>query len=88
MTQQIIKHVLSVGANKIEMPEGSSILTAQMQRDQIVLWTIGSIGYGSTERRLIGVVGTGSDLEDDVGTYVATVQEGSFVWHVLDCGVE
>lgn len=37
-------------------------------------------------RRLLRVVGTGNPLPKHLGEHVATVRDGSFIWHVFDVG--
>ena len=37
-----------------------------------------------SEIRKISVVGTGWNIDGNPGTYIGTVQDGMYVWHVFD----
>jgi hypothetical protein len=83
---EIWKHQLSSRENRILVPKGSVFLDTQSQCGRLVIWSVGNVTE-EEECRLLNVVGTGWLLEEPVGTYVATVQQGPFAWHVFDRGV-
>ncbi len=74
-------------ADKVEMPKNSAILSVAMQHDKLTLWAL-----VETEEplihRLFFVAGTGSSqlLSADSKTFIATVQDPPFVWHIFDLG--
>ena len=71
----------------IEMPRGARILDVQMQAGYMHAWAMVDRQAPIVHRRF-GVYGTGHDIPDSPGDYIATVQDGSFVWHVFDLGEE
>jgi len=72
----------------IDMPVGSKVLDAQIQHGQesdAYLWALVPLGEERKEQRRFTWVGTGWKLEPPTaGAYVATVQEGTFVWHLFE----
>lgn len=66
----------------IPMPEGAEVLTVQIQNGEPHIWAL-----VDTEKprklRSFEIVGTGQPA-DNLGRYVGTVQDGSFVWHVFE----
>lgn len=70
----------------VEMPLESEIKTAQMQRDKLCLWVQVEEKFSDrTEPRLIEVIGTGEHFNSgELRTYIATVQDGTYVWHVFE----
>lgn len=69
----------------IHVPWVTDVLTAQFQRGVLQLWA--RVDTTTEYRdRVICIYGTGHPLPDQPGFYVATAQDGSFVWHVFDEG--
>lgn len=68
----------------LNLPFGAEILTIQMQHGNLCLWAKVQENVGDTEARTIEVFGTGQPMDFDSRTYIATVQDGSFVWHVFE----
>lgn len=73
----------------LEMPEGSIILTTQMQGDTLSLWAITypERAKRPLQRRTIVIYGTGHTMRTDCeDKFIATVQQagGSLVWHVFE----
>lgn len=66
----------------VPMQRGAHVLTAQMQRDTLVLWAEVDVQV-DTEPRHFYVIGTGRPLPLKV-LYVSTVQDGQFVWHIYE----
>lgn len=88
MKKTIWKYTLQVGKNEIPMPTGAQILTAQGQDNKLCIWCIvNELEHTDMyEVRKIIVFGTGHLLPPavDVSDWIATVQAGSFVWHVFE----
>lgn len=89
MKRQVWKYPIDVGENRITMPKGAKILTAQMQRDTPVLWAEVNV-YDkheelACESRNILVTGTGHDIDRNLDLqYIATFQMSWMVWHVYE----
>ena len=81
----IHKYSLSVGANEIEMPANSSVLTVQVYNYRFMLWAIVNPDAPMKKRKFM-VVLTGEILPDNCKdkNYVATIQDGAFVYHIFD----
>ncbi len=87
---RIFKYLLAIEDEQtVEMPEGASPLTAQIQRsaemDGLFLWAV--VNPDNPKRKYrVRIVGTGNPFDDAAfwfGGYVGTVQDGDFVWHVF-----
>lgn len=85
--KKIYKYQLTkVGENKIRMPKGTKVLTAQNQTDNIEIWAI-TDDTQEEEIRTFVVIGTGTPFEDNVRLlYISTVQvnNGALVWHIFE----
>ncbi len=79
----IYKYALTFGTNRVSMPFNAKLLTVQVQAGRFQLWALVDRANRQQER-LIVIYGTGHPLPDKVGDYIATVQEGPYVWHVFD----
>lgn len=72
---------------RVEMPSGARILSAQAQGGKLRLWVLASADPGRpTEKRLIRIFGTGYPCDAYPADYVATVQIDGQAWHVFDEG--
>ena len=71
----------------LDIPAGGHVLTVQPQGDQLVLWALVDQN-AVTNPRHFRVYGTGEELPDNPGDYVATAQVGSMVWHVFEVSAE
>lgn len=69
----------------VEIPRDAELLSVQMQGDTPTLWAIVDPEQRRT-RRVLAVYGTGWDLPDDLGRFIATFQHEPFVFHVFDLG--
>ncbi len=69
----------------IEIPQGGQLLTGQAQRDEPQLWVMVDPSAPKETRRF-KTFGTGHEITEDPGTYVATFQMrgGSLVFHVFE----
>lgn len=79
---RIYKYPLGDFQTDVELPVQGTILTAQMQDGRVTLWAAVDISRG-VEKRRIRVLPTGADLPDGY-EYIATVQDGFYVWHVFE----
>lgn len=67
----------------VTMPAGAKVLHVGMQDRVITLWALVDPDAEPT-RRLIATVGTGhSAPAPDEATYLGTVMDGAYVWHVF-----
>ncbi len=83
--QQIWKFPLLSAAEAIKIPRGARILDVQLQNDRPCLWALVTPA-AELVARAIHICGTGSDLLGGTENYLATFQQGPFVWHVFDGG--
>lgn len=68
---------------QVRMPQDAQILTIQMQGGKPTLWARVDITR-PPETYHIAMVGTGEETNEEVGRYIATVQDGEFVWHFFE----
>lgn len=88
MSKTIWKFPLTLdGVQTIEMPACPEFLTVQSQdipnlarRAQHVLWAVVDPSMPRVPVE-IAIYGTGVDIPDNPGRYIATVQTGPYVWH-------
>lgn len=83
--QTIWKFPLILGDLTHSMPRGATVLHAQLQRDEPVMWALVDPSQPQ-EQRAFSVYGTGQELPDDPGEYIATFQMhgGALVFHVFE----
>lgn len=84
----VYKYPLSlVSKQHVQMPLGAKILSVAKQREQLCLWALvdtEAVSYA----RLIEIHGTGQRFkQSESQSFVGTVFDVPFVWHVFDCGV-
>ena len=80
--KRIYKYELKEGS--VEMPIGAKILTIQTQNNRPYIWALVDIDV-ECEFRNFAIVGTGHDFpEADDFTYINTIQDGPFVWHIFE----
>jgi hypothetical protein len=84
MKKLIHKIHLETDGQEIKLPLTSRILSCQLQNNRIVMW----YEFRATEEhnlraRTISIKGTGIPFEENIdATYIGTVQQLSFVWHI------
>jgi hypothetical protein len=86
MEKRIFKYELRSDGINISMPKGAEILTVQSQNRTLCLWALVD-PEADKEIRYFEVFRTGHPVGYDMGVtrnYIATVQDGSFVWHVFE----
>lgn len=81
------------GATTLEIPKGSQVLYAGVQRGELCLWVLVNT-EGIREKRIFNVVGTEWELDNKHTreSYIGTIQlegvfVGNLVFHVFDLGV-
>lgn len=72
---------------KIEMPKGAEVLSAQVQGVSLCLWAMVD-PEAETELRGFWIIGTGHPIEHEknLGRFIGTTQmyNGSLIWHVFE----
>ena len=71
---------------EIEMPLASQILSVQIQNGMYCLWALIDQEITTVVKRKLAIRGTGNPIKGSLGRYIATIQNGLFVWHVFDLG--
>lgn len=72
-------------SQRVEMPVKARVLTVQLQGGQPRLWAIVNLDEAPlTEMRTFEIHGTGNPISDGARTYIATLQQPPFVWHVFE----
>lgn len=86
MAKKIFKYELDgVTRQTIIMPEGATILSAQIQKGRLCLWASVDLDGGPDHREFV-LVGTGEDAPPEPSKYLATIQVsgGSVVLHLFE----
>lgn len=84
--KRIFKYPLEITDEQhVEMPFGASLLTAQFQGDDLVVWALVDAEEQETKKKRFRIYGTGHPIEGLPGSYLATAQEPmrGLVWHVF-----
>lgn len=85
---RIFKHELKGAVTDIELPEDFSVLSAQMQKDKLMLWIRTDVENSDdrTEKKRFYVIPTGQAFPEDAEdlTYISTVIDGDYVWHIWE----
>lgn len=77
-------HLAVTQEQPLAMPEGSEILTVQLQGDALVLWAKVNDARPTVER-IFHVYGTGHPVHGVAELeYIATVQVGAIVLHIFE----
>ena len=85
MKTEIWKYPLGAICTDLKMPNGSKILTVQIQNDNATLWAIvPTVGTVEQSRRF-RLHPTGAGTHEIKGDYIGTVQQANgLVWHVFE----
>lgn len=87
MSQLIYKFILEMQEiQNIQMPKGAKLLSAQFQGDDLCLWALCDPNQPHMHRK-IRLEGTGHEIQclsDKEMEFIATVQDGRFVWHIFE----
>jgi hypothetical protein len=66
----------------INVPGGAEVLDIQMQNDSVCMWALVDPEENSVMWD-IEVTGTGMELHTAEHKYLATIQQGTYVWHIF-----
>jgi len=82
---KIWKYTLNNPTNNIMMPKNAKILDVQIQHNEIQMWALVNEN-NEQEQRDFSIFGTGNEIPDDPGDYIATFQlyDGKLVFHVFE----
>lgn len=87
MKLSVYKYPLEVRSNVIKVPLGAQFLSVGSQDGVLCAWALVDPSERMVEIELT-VVGTGWEMTGDFletsNSFLGTVQEGGFVWHVFD----
>ena len=99
MKQAVWKFNLTIeDAQTVKMPAGAKLLSIQSQGTDIQLWALVDTEEKNVGHRLLLCIGTGQVAAEvpnlqplfergvELDQFVATVQDGPFVWHFFDAG--
>ena len=68
----------------IDLPRDALVLDVQLQAGRFVLWALVSLDQEEHVRCFFRFVGTGQTVPvRPLVSYIATIQDGSLVWHVF-----
>ena len=67
----------------LAMPGGAGVLSVQMQGNTPTLWALVDTD-AQRELRSFVVWGIGHEHNTAPGSYVGTIQEGQFAWHIFE----
>jgi hypothetical protein len=67
----------------VEMPVGAKVLHVGDQDGELKLWSFVE-SESEIEERCFLINGTGVRLNLPTGSYVGTVQQGRYVWHIFE----
>lgn len=78
---QIFKYPIEIGQFSVTMPKGSIFLSAELQNDRPYFWAAVNT-ENDVETRDFEIIGTGHKFDEQDKKYLATFQQGPFVWHL------
>jgi hypothetical protein len=73
-----------VAVQPVAMPEGARILSVANQNGIICLWAEIADPSAVAKARAIEIIGTGNRFPDAYRTFIGTVLDGKYVWHVFE----
>ena len=73
------------GVSLVEMPASATLLSVKFQGGVLRAWAIVSPD-NPPGVRVFHIYGTGHEVSESPGQFIATVGEGIFIWHVFDAG--
>lgn len=82
MPLTIYKYPLEQSTTTLSLPVGAKVLDVQLQDRRLHLWACVDLAGAHVDRRFL-VFGTGHGVPDGL-QYIATVQDGPYVWHVFE----
>jgi hypothetical protein len=70
------------GEALVAFPRGARLLSAVLQNGEIVVYAVVDSDNESVEHPVV-IVGTGKPVPSDAATFLGSVVQGPFVWHVF-----
>lgn len=85
LMQSIYKYKIVLDENQvIRVPQNAKVLSVGLDpSNTLCLWCQVSRTEMVTKDLFVSVVGTGFDVRDDAGTFIGTVRQGVYMWHVF-----
>lgn len=80
----IFKYTMTKSPLLLLLPPEAQILSCQEQAGHIQLWALVDEDSVDDDPRLFTAYNTGQSIPDNPGTYIATVQRGSYVTHIFE----
>jgi len=74
------------GEFTVKMPTGSKPLSAGLQGDTLCIWAEVNTDAEMIDKQFI-IIGTGKELTGEEGSFIDTIFQGPFVWHVYQKAV-
>lgn len=79
-----LRGIYNLFETKIELPKNSSILSVKVAGDDLNMWfKFNPTSKTNLESYTIRIVGTGFETPTDGFSYIDTIIDGMFVWHVF-----
>lgn len=79
-----LRYIHNLFETKIELPKDSSILAVKVVGYDLNLWfKFNPVFKNNLESYTIRIVGTGFETQTDGFSYIDTIIDGMFVWHVF-----
>jgi len=87
--KKIFKYSLGRSINRLHIPKGAVVLTAQVQKEYICIWVLVDTNSQLIEERTFEVYPTGMAINEEKGMerkYINTVQlgGGELIYHVFE----
>lgn len=71
------------GRCEVQMSGGAKVIEAVMQHGRFTLWAVVAPSE-RPQQRIFYIVGTGQDIPADAHTYLGTVHDGPYVFHIFE----
>ena len=79
-----LRGIYNLFETKIELPKNSSILSVKVAGDDLNMWfKFNPVNKDNLESYTIRIVGTGFETPTDGFSYIDTIIDGMFVWHIF-----
>jgi hypothetical protein len=88
MADRVVIYKYDLGGldhRKVLMPQGARVLSCGKQGNSIMVWAVVDSAAPTVIRRFF-VTWTGRLIEE--GSFIGTILDGPYVWHVFDHGEE
>lgn len=79
-----LRGIYNLFETKIELPKDASILSVKVAGDDLNMWfKFNPVNKDNLESYTIRIVGTGFETPTDGFSYIDTIIDGMFVWHIF-----